>query len=446
MTQFLENMEKENFYIDELKNAVLSITIDDDGNEAFEGTIGDDLLIHPISRDYFLNMTSSREFMRLNHFNKNDQPHIILHRSKKIKAQKWAKNVRGVKKINPKLPPQRDIVVYPELLIFIDEELFGKLYYNARYAIRYILTTFYGVDLLFRPLSNPTIRFSIAGIVIVKSSMEYILSGASRKNSRPHKLVEDFGKFLPKINNQFVYKKDYDIGILMTGSSLTEAADEAPTMGVAFIKGVCQNITETSNDAYDEFTTEVYKSSVIAVDNAAYGGIMTATHELGHILGASHDTNKHKECEWGDSGYIMSYSGGYSNRIRFSPCSQRQISKTLLSKGAKCVYNPPPKDEPLNVPLPGKLTTMDDQCFKNDKTSFCAIRKDDPYRCVKLICENSNITARAEEPCTEQYFAPAEGTPCGNNKICLHGECVNKPSTMDYNKKKYYDKYKYNIV
>lgn len=47
--------------------------------------------------------------------------------------------------------------------------------------------------------------------------MEYMLSGASRKNSRPSKLCQDFGTFLTKINKQFEYKKDYDIGVLMTG-------------------------------------------------------------------------------------------------------------------------------------------------------------------------------------------------------------------------------------
>lgn len=55
-------------------------------------------------------------------------------------------------------------------------------------------------------------------------------------------------------------------------------------LGVGFTKGVCQNVTEMTNDAYEEIRTEVYRGSAIVSDNGAYGGIIVAAHELGHVL------------------------------------------------------------------------------------------------------------------------------------------------------------------
>ncbi|KAK8773989.1 hypothetical protein V5799_011479 [Amblyomma americanum] len=88
--------------------------------------------------------------------------------------------------------------------------------------------------------------------------------------------------------------------------------------GVAYIGGVCAE--EKVGVAEDEPYT--------------FSGVHTLAHELGHLLGADHDSAMDslnisgypsaERCSWKD-GFLMSYYDHYRNRYRLSNCSKEQI-------------------------------------------------------------------------------------------------------------------------
>ncbi|KAK0181526.1 hypothetical protein PV327_003803 [Microctonus hyperodae] len=171
--------------------------------------------------------------------------------------------------------------------------------------------------------------------------------------------------------------------------------------------------------------TDKAVEAIALVHDEGFNGIATAAHELGHILGVPHDGSPSAsyvggpgalKCNWGD-GYLMSSNRFSENAFKWSNCSTECFKFFLQQPSAKCLYNKPKPDTALPKILPGKLLSLDEQCIEAGALDACY---HDHQACVLLYCTKKDKL--------DECFATApaaEGSTCGDGKICIKGECVN---------------------
>ncbi|XP_015184026.1 PREDICTED: A disintegrin and metalloproteinase with thrombospondin motifs 1-like isoform X2 [Polistes dominula] len=324
-------------------------------------------------------------------------------------------------------------VIYPEVLIIMDNSEYELVGRNVKHAMRYILSFWNGVDLRYRLLNNPKIRFNIAGIVIAldNDATPYIENNRLEEES----LLVDVDKALREMGD-YIYRETrfpigfFDIAITMTQLDLCNMFDDYcddSTLGYAYVSGAC-------NRQDDNKTSEM---ASIVEDNGGFSGIIPAAHEVGHLIGARHDGNpKYATNCSADDGFIMT-SGLLLNEngFQWSNCSIQAFYTFLNEERAKCLYNKPVRGPPLPRILPGKLMSLDYQCKKvhGHGTRAC---NPDHTACIRLDC----LVPGTTRACTA--IAPAaEGSSCGNGVFCLNGKCVLEGSYMKSDDKKSWSKH-----
>lgn len=301
-------------------------------------------------------------------------------------------------------------VVYPEILVVVDEGLFSKFNGNVKNAVSYLLTFWNAVDLRYRNLNSPKVRLNIAGIVLMEGPLEYSNGYLEENGSKSYLL----NLLLPQTGFYFIHRwaavneAYFDMVVLTTGHQLLNQIQNNVTRkdeGGAYFQGAC-------NFTYS-IAVGVFR------DNGGFQGLTSGSHEIGHLLGAPHDIDyTDDDCKW-DLGYMMSYVNGSERRVRLNRCNQRQMRDFLNSDKALCLRNPPFTDEPIEKFLPGKLMTLDEQCMKKTGHSACDYGE---KHCVQLHCKEIKDN---KEICSA--FEPAaEGSKCGNKKYCLNAECVDE--------------------
>ena len=179
-------------------------------------------------------------------------------------------------------------------------------------------------------------------------------------------------------------------------------------------------------------------SSVALVeDSGGYSGVVVTAHEIGHLLGAVHDGDAApsylrgpgaKSCPWSD-GYIMSDLRRTSRGVTWSQCSVKQIKYFLSTSTAQCLYNAPAASSQYSLPgdsmLPGQDISLDDQCRQDRGTRACY---HDHRVCSQLFCYTNNYSG------CYAFRPAAEGSKCGNNKMCINGKCVTNRSSYSKTK------------
>lgn len=305
--------------------------------------------------------------------------------------------------------------IYPEFIIVADYSIYKILGGNIEQVVKYLVAFWNGVDLRYRLLTTPKIRFNIAGIIIGvdKDAIPYL------ENSRIEISEVDADRALRGMADYFYresrFPKDfYDMAIAMTQldmcNMITDDYCDTSTLGYAYVAGACdRNATKQSSEAVG-----------IVEDNGGFSGIIPTAHEIGHLIGARHDGNPKGagDCSAHD-GFIMG-SGLmlHENGFEWSSCSIDAFYNFINEDRAKCLYNEPEMGEPITRILPGTLMSLDDQCRKvfGDNTKAC---NKDPSVCTGLECQYPNI-----EGICKATAPAAEGSSCGDGLICLNGKCV----------------------
>lgn len=308
-------------------------------------------------------------------------------------------------------------IIYPEILVLVDYDGYLLHGQDNSQIKSYYVSFWNGVDLRYKLLKGPRVKVSIAGIIISRSrdAMPYLeRNRVGRDAIDSASALTDMGKYLYQERRL----PTYDIAVAITKLDMCRRQFKGGvcnrgTAGFAYVGGAC-----VVNKRLQKVN-----SVAIVEDTGGFSGIIVAAHEVGHLLGAVHDGSPPpsylggpgaRRCRWED-GYIMSDLRHTEKGFRWSSCSVEQFHHFLNGDTATCLYNLPHEDESLPRVLPGKLLSLDAQCRKDRGTSACF--KDDRV-CAQLFCFD------ASSGYCVSYRPAAEGSDCGNGKICSNGRCV----------------------
>lgn len=119
---------------------------------------------------------------------------------------------------------------------------------------------------------------------------------------------------------------------------------------------------------------------------------------------------------------MLFYIAIFILKIIFYKTRKLLINKNF-SGNPDCLYNSPNSGEALSRYLPGRMMDADQQC---KKLGYIRVKSIDPE-----ICEQLNCISKEEKTPEGGIIrawtwsgAAAEGTPCGDGKICLHNRCI----------------------
>ena len=315
--------------------------------------------------------------------------------------------------------------LYPEVLVIVDYDTYAVHNYDAATAKRYIMSFMNAIDLRYKQVSFPKITIKVAGIVISKS-----------KEATPYlenNLVE--GIYLDAVSalssiGRYLYNENrlpsYDAALVMTKRDMCTrngnwGSCNKVTAGYAYVGGGC---------SISKYFSKI-NSVALVEDSGGFSGIIVATHELGHLMGAVHDGSPPASyvggpgalsCAWTD-GYIMSDLRRDYKGLQWSSCSLNQFSHFANDRRSACMQNYPTQSQDVRSGsvLPGKLISLDAQCKRDRGSSACF---KDHRVCAELYCFE-----QASGYCVS--FRPAaEGSACGQGMHCRNGFC--EPESFFY--------------
>ncbi|ESO96342.1 hypothetical protein LOTGIDRAFT_174864 [Lottia gigantea] len=321
-----------------------------------------------------------------------------------------------------------------ELLVVVDYEAYlrwyereGIKYQNGRdiktqQAItKYVTSLVHDMNNLYHSLEMLDLKIDITlvDILIIQSKEGgYWLSKLSKKGF-PRNIVNaasSLASFYRWVKKHEKVLPPHDHAMLLTGFDL-QSANEAPnklTTGHAYLGTMCK------------------RSSVSVVENQFnFEDVVAASHELAHSLGSEHDGDGNPCPD--TEGYIMApvIEVNATNRWSFSTCSHQYIQDLLekldreerncLSTKNNLGHMPQLHDADVKL---GALLSPDQQCALIEGPGSFLCR--DFYQeynyhtlCREMWC--NNITSPTP---TCNTFLGSDGFSCGNQKVCIQGECV----------------------
>ncbi|XP_043276498.1 venom metalloproteinase 3-like [Venturia canescens] len=314
-------------------------------------------------------------------------------------------------------------LVYPQILVFADYATYRLHGENVSRLLEYLLPFWNGVDLRYRSLEFPKVRLNIAGIVIATDStaLSFIKNNkVSEKVLNIFGAVSDFSKFMPNVQSSFPFSK-YDVAITLSPFAMcspqTSGSCPIGTLGIAYRAGACSIVKRG---------TPMNLGVAVVQDKGAFDGMHTAAHELGHLFGADHDGLGGSSCP-SDTGNIMASTPILTrNSQDWSKCSLIAFDKFFNSDAASCMFNVPVPSTSVKRILPGELMTLDEQCAKLEGTKMCQQISPNVNPCINLRC----VWSRNRNYCIEMSNAGADGSICGDKKICVHGRCLSESELL----------------
>ncbi|XP_057321046.1 A disintegrin and metalloproteinase with thrombospondin motifs like [Microplitis mediator] len=323
-------------------------------------------------------------------------------------------------------------IVYPEILVIVDNALFKKLGSNVRDVVIHILAFWNGVDLLFRNLESPKFRFNIEAIIIVEAPLGFTNLKFAPDKIDATQLLRSVGRWL--YSYQWAFPIDsYDIAVLMTSNNLLGESGYS-IGGKTYPAKACKTLHKSKRVVKTACVREV----------GDFLGIRVTAHELGHLLGISgHDGKDFNKCPIKDGTIMTSNTFDLGPKyLEWSQCSLDKLTQSFVKNNLSCLYNKI-YEQGAAVPriLPGKLIDLDKQChFRTANTT--SVIKDD--NCKEYSCR-TELNSDGFRLIHTWPIGPLDGSYCGQGKMCLLGNCVqenfiNDSSTRRKEHRKLYSK------
>ncbi|KAH0564545.1 hypothetical protein KQX54_012709 [Cotesia glomerata] len=231
-----------------------------------------------------------------------------------------------------------------------------------------------------------------------------------------HNVTRPVGEWL--YNHQETFPLDsYDIAVTLTANGMWRKASGTEILldGIAYPSGSCKVFHDH----------QLVVKTVLVTEKGNFHGIQAGAHEIGHSLGIDdHDDQLDKGCPK-DAGTIISPSTKL-NGFKWSQCSLDFLTQTFVNsthlKKTECLYNKPKGGESVPRLMPGKMLNANKQCHLNEKNTFV------DFTLAENICEH--LVCRSHEDSFGHYvrttyeIGATIGSTCGQDKICLLGNCV----------------------
>ncbi|NXC04244.1 ATS5 metalloproteinase, partial [Orthonyx spaldingii] len=208
------------------------------------------------------------------------------------------------------------------------------------------------------------------------------------------------------------HEEHYDAAILFTREDLC-GHHSCDTLGMADVGTICSP-----------------ERSCAVIEDDGLHAAFTVAHEIGHLLGLSHDDSKFCEENFGsmeDKRLMSSILTSIDASKPWSKCTSATITEFFDDGHGNCLLDQPRKHIVGPEELPGQTYDAIRQCKLAFGTEYTVCPGMDV--CSRLWCA---VVRQGQMVCLTKKLPAVEGTPCGKGRICLQGKCVDKT------KKKYY--------
>ncbi|XP_007237821.3 A disintegrin and metalloproteinase with thrombospondin motifs 5 [Astyanax mexicanus] len=208
------------------------------------------------------------------------------------------------------------------------------------------------------------------------------------------------------------HEHHHDAAILFTRQDLC-GHHSCDTLGMADVGTVCSP-----------------ERSCAVIEDDGLHAAFTVAHEIGHLLGLSHDDSKFCEERFGsteDKRLMSSILTSIDASKPWSRCTSATITDFFDDGNAECLLDTP--RQPILGPeeLPGQSYDAVRQCRLAFGPEYTVCPGMDV--CARLWCA---VIRKGQMVCLTKKLPAVEGTPCGKGRICLQGKCVDKTRKRHY--------------